>query len=122
MMTTKPKTGKASAAETGINPKLIALAAKLNEANTCALSLEAREDEPGSAANLAVQKAYRNIRKSEDKLARAAATNLEEMKLKARYADLFLVGDTMAKSIVRDLRALSRKPKATTRKEVEAAI
>jgi hypothetical protein len=42
-MTTKPKTRKAPAAETGINPKLAALAAKLDEVHTHARRVEARQ-------------------------------------------------------------------------------
>ena len=65
-MTTKPKTRKAPAA--GINPKLIALAAKIDKANV-------RADERGT---------YRVVFKLENSLAAIAATNLEEMKLKLR--------------------------------------
>jgi hypothetical protein len=67
-MTTKSKTRKTPVAATCINPKLIALAAKIDKANV-------RADERGT---------YRAVFKLENSLAAIAATNLEEMKLKLR--------------------------------------
>jgi hypothetical protein len=100
MMTTKPKTRKAPA-PAGINPKLIALAAKINKANALA-------EEHGT---------YDAVFKLEDGLAAIAAVNLEELKLKARYVDADCIvgldkqiGPLLA-SIIRDLRALAREPK-----------
>ena len=70
----KPR--KAPAAETGINPKLAALAAELDEAHAHARAVEAAADNRVSSA------AYSKIWKLGKKLARMAATNLEELKLK----------------------------------------
>jgi methionine-rich copper-binding protein CopC len=107
-MTTKPKPHKAPAAETGINPKLAALAAKLDEAHAHARLVESRQkdaDDIDAAENdCAIE--YEKLSKLEHKLAKLAATNLEEMKLKARYAKLEPTDPIVAFSIVRDLRAL----------------
>jgi hypothetical protein len=100
-MTTKPKTRKTPVAATCINPKLIALAAKIDRANVLA---EERA-------------AYDAVFKLEDSLAAIAATNLEEMKLKVRFVDLDCITGLdeqigkLPASIIRDLRALGRKPK-----------
>jgi hypothetical protein len=96
-MTTKPKTRKAPA-ETGINPKLIALAAKIDKANVLA-------EEHGT---------YDAVFKLEDRLAAIAATNLEEMKLKARYAEVDCLG--MEEQIGKLPASLNRKPRASASK------
>jgi hypothetical protein len=101
----KPETRKAPA-PAGINPKLIALAAKINKANVLA-------EEHGTCGA---------VFKLEDSLAAIAATNLEEMKLKVRYVDLDCITGLdeqigkLPASIIRDLLALDRKPKASASK------
>jgi hypothetical protein len=101
----KPKTRKAPA-PAGINPKMIALAAKINKANVLA-------EEHGTCDA---------VFKLEDSLAAIAATNLEEMKLKVRYVDAdCIVGldkqiGPLPASIILDLLALARKPKASASK------
>ncbi len=97
--------GRKVAAATGINPKLIALAAKIDEANGLA-------EKRGT---------YNAVWKLEDRLAAIAATNLEEMKLKARYAEVDCLGmeeqiGKLPASIIRDLLALNRKPRASASK------
>jgi hypothetical protein len=105
-MTTKPKTRKTSAGVTGINPKLIALAAKIDKANALA-------EKHGT---------HDAVFKLEDSLAAIAGTNLEEMKLKARYVDadcIMGLDEQLGKlpaSIIRDLLALNRKQKASASK------
>jgi hypothetical protein len=99
-MTTKPKTLKASAVTpNGINPKLIALAAKLEKANVLA---EERDS-------------YDAVFELEDRLVAMPGTNLEEMKLKARYVNVDCIHDEqigkLPASIIRDLLALNRKQK-----------
>jgi hypothetical protein len=104
-MTTKPKTRKAPA-PAGINPKLIALAAKINKANVLAEE----------------RRTYDAVFKLEDSLAAIAATNLEEMKLKVRFVDLDCIASLdeqigkLPASIIHDLLALDRKPKASASK------
>ena len=96
-MTAKPKACRASA-PAGINPKLTALAAKINKANVLA-------EEHGTCDALF---------KLEDSLAAIAATNLEEMKLKVRYVDLDCITGLdeqigkLPASIIRDLLALAQ--------------
>ncbi len=96
-MTTKPKR-KAPPAGTGINPKLTALSAKIDKASEIA-------KERGT---------YNDVFNLEDILAAIPATNLEEMKLKARYVDLDCIVDEqigkLPTSIIRDLWALNREP------------
>jgi hypothetical protein len=88
---------------TGVNPKLIALAAKIDKANALA-------EKRGTRAA---------VFKLEDSLAAIACTNLEEMKLKVRYVDADCIMDwseqigKLPASIIRDLLALNRKQKAS---------
>ena len=49
----------------------------------------------------------------EKALARTPATNLAELRIKAKFVDLFFVNDPSAESIVRDLRKLNRKREAS---------
>jgi hypothetical protein len=85
---------------------MIALAAKINKANVLA-------EEHGT---------YDAVFKLEDSLAAFAATNLEEMKLKVRCVDLDCITGLdeqigkLPASIIRDLLALDRKPKASASK------
>lgn len=80
-MTTKPKTRKAPASS--INPKLIALAAKIDEAKAYSDSLYANDQEdPADDVARAADNKTLNLEK---RLAKIAATTLEELKLKARY-------------------------------------
>jgi hypothetical protein len=63
-----------------------------------------------------VEGTYNAVFKLEDSLAAIAATNLEELKLKARYVDHDCIVDLdeqsgkLAASIIHDLLALDRKP------------
>jgi hypothetical protein len=112
-MTTKPKTRKAPAAETGINPKLTALAAKLDKAHAHARVMEARQDPNGKGGDpdeLATEKVYEKIWRLEEKLGRIDAKNLEEFKLKAHYANIDDIVDDVTYLIVLELRALDDKP------------
>jgi hypothetical protein len=117
-MTTKPKR-KAPAAETGINPKMAALAAKLDSEYARVRKMHAADD--GSLdADDARRKIYVKISNLGEKLAEVAATNLEEMRLKARYTDAFDLGhieDPLAKSIIHDLLAIGGEVSAS--KELE---
>jgi hypothetical protein len=108
-MTTKPKR---KAPATGINPKMAALAVKIDEAKAYSDSLYANdlEDPADDVARAADNKTL----KLEKRLAKIAATNLEELKLKARYVYTDSDGaesDTgIVKSIVCDVLALGGKP------------
>ena len=75
-MTTKPKTRKAPAAAIGINPKLSALAAKIDDAKARFSDLSASADR---------DRAFMEILVAEAKLDRIAAVNLDELRLKARH-------------------------------------
>jgi hypothetical protein len=90
---------------TTINPKLAAIAAKLDAAQAHLRAVKARKDDDDAEKT----KAYDRLYKLEDNLAEAVATNLDEMKLKARWADIASGDYAVAESIVRDLRALSPK-------------
>jgi hypothetical protein len=111
-MTIKPKTSKAPPAATGINPKLIALAAKIDEAKAYNDSLYANDQE--DPADDLARAADSKTLKLEKRLAKIAAANLEELKVKARYVYTDSGGaesDTgIAKSIVCDVLALDGKP------------
>jgi hypothetical protein len=71
--------------------------------------VEARQmgDYDVDAAECACAIEYDKISKLNDKLARTAGTNIEELKLKARYANIQSTDRLVTVSIVRDLRALS---------------
>ena len=74
-----------------INPRLLALAAKLDAANECARRLEARQNEDDTfierdAKEQLCAAAYAEMAKLEWRLAKTAAANVEEIKLKAKYA------------------------------------
>ena len=102
------------AREQQLNRKLIALAAKIDEIETILHSGGLGDDGEDDAA---VDK----LTELEGKLAKVAATTLEDMKLKARYVDLNCVmahniGPVPA-SIIRDLLAPGGKPKASAPKE-----
>jgi hypothetical protein len=117
-MTTKPRTRKTPVAATCINPKLIALAAKIDEIETILDSGGYGDDgEDDAAAEKLVE--------LEGKLAKVVATTLEEMKLKARYVDLNCVRadniGPLPASIIRDLLALGAKPKASAPKEAKGS-
>jgi uncharacterized protein (UPF0261 family) len=109
-MTTKPKAFKGSGGP-GLNPKLIALAAKIDKASVLA---EKRDT-------------YKAVFQLEDRFAAIAAMNLEEMKLKARYVDVDCIMDMdkqigpVPASIIRDLLALGAKPKASASKEAKGS-
>lgn len=117
-MTTKPKTRKAPAAP-GINPKMTALARKLASEYARVREMHAADDGSHDADN-ARSKIYHKISNLGDKLAEVAATNLEELRLKARYTDSLDWGhidDPLAKSIIRDLLAVGGEVSAS--KELE---
>ena len=127
-MTTKPKTRKAAARAPGVNPKLIALAAKADAAETelkrvltdvrepADLRFFANREDKTAQAAMKVADAAEGAAldvswRAAEKLSNVRATNLEELILKARRADVDFVYDVVALSIIRDLRALGRKPK-----------
>jgi hypothetical protein len=115
----RPKTREAPAELTGINPKITALAAKLASEYARVREMHAADDDSDDASN-AREKIYVNISNLGDKLAEMAATNLEEMRLKARYTDSLdwgHIGDPLAKSIIRDLLAIGGEVQAS--KELE---
>jgi hypothetical protein len=119
-MTPKPMTRKAPAA--GINPKLTALARKLDEAeaefnralDALGVADEAffcnRKDVGAQAAKLEAESAEGaacNARKKLGlKFSKIAARNLDELCLKARYADVW---DEIGGSIISDLLAIVTK-------------
>jgi hypothetical protein len=122
-MTTNPKTRKAPAP--GVNPKLIAIAAKagaveieLNRVLTdvCEaadlLFFANREDKAAQAAmkvaDAAEGAALDASGRAAEKFSKVRATNLAELILKARHADVDFIDDIVALSIIRDLRALRR--------------
>jgi hypothetical protein len=111
-MTIKPKTRKAPA--TCINPKLIALAAKADPAETelkrvltdvrepADLRFFANREDEGAACDASGRAA--------EKFSKVRATNLQELILKARHADVNFIDDVVALSIVGDLLAIGGKP------------
>ncbi len=122
-MTTKPKTRKASAGPPGVNPTLIVLAAKIDKAETelkrvlldvvepADLRFFAnREDKAAQAAcetaNAAEGAACDASGRAAEKFSKVRATNLEELILKARYADVNFIDDVVALSIISDLLAM----------------
>lgn len=135
-MTTKPRRPKAPAANpaTGVNPKLIALARKIDAAeaefdrtlgNLAPAEQRAwhnREDEAAQAALKEAQLAEEatcNASKSlGEKFSKIAATNLDELCLKARYADVW---NEIGESIILDLLAIGAKPKASASKEAKGS-
>ena len=100
--------GLAMKAPPAINPKLAAIAAKLDAAQAHLRVVKARDD-TDDPEEKELDKAYGRFFKLEDKIAEVVATNLQEMKLKARWADIASGDYAVAESIVRDLRALSPK-------------
>jgi hypothetical protein len=112
-MTTKPKARKAPAAGDDINPKLTARAVKLADAWTQWRRASALEEIGGDEADEAQGVAIEKVSDLEKALARVPATNLPELRLKAKYADLDFVNDPLTVSIVRDLRKLNRKREAS---------
>jgi hypothetical protein len=131
-MTTKPKTRKAPAP--GVNPRLVALAAKVDEAeaefNRALDVLRAaeqnawhnREDKAAQASLKKAQSAEGATcdasARAAEKFSKARATNLDELCLKARCAARYMdVWDEIVASIISDLLALGRKPKASAPKE-----
>jgi hypothetical protein len=126
-MTTKPKTCKAPAAETCINPKLIALAAKADAAETefkrvltdvvepADLRFFANREDKAAQDAMTVAVAAEDAAidasgRAAEKFSKVRATNLQELILKARHADVDFIDDVVALSIIRDLRALRRQP------------
>jgi hypothetical protein len=104
---------------TTINPKLAALAKKIDAANECARRIEAAQkdcdDSTIRAAEELCAEAYAEIAKLEFKLAKIPATNIEELALKARYARVQSYnqtewpgcgGEAIAAAVINDLRAL----------------
>jgi hypothetical protein len=88
-----------------INPKLAALAAQLDTANARYRKLLATmEDshERDDLTDVVLHKIYR----LEDRLAAVRATNLDELKLKARYVDFDCMGADLPEAIMRDLQVL----------------
>jgi hypothetical protein len=127
-MTTKPKTRKTPVAATCINPKLIALAAKAEAAETelkrvltdvrepADLRFFANREDKAAKAAMKVADAAESAAcdvsgRAAEKFSKVRATNLQELILKARHADVNFIGDVVALSIIRDLRAFGRKPK-----------
>ena len=112
----KLTTRKAPAAGIDINPKLTARAVELANAWTrwrraSALVNHGADDEV--EADEAEGVAICEVCKLEDNLARVPATNLVELRLKAKYACPEVVHDPLTVSIVRDLRKLNRKREAS---------
>jgi len=102
-----------------INPKLAALAKKIDAANECARRVEAAQkdcdDSTIRAAEELCAEAYAEIAKLEFKLAKIPATNIEELALKARYARVESYnqtewpgcgGQAIAAAVISELRAL----------------
>jgi hypothetical protein len=102
-MTTKPKTRKAPAP--GINPKLIALAAKVDTAETefkrvlldvvepADLRFFANHEDKATQAAREAAEAAEGVAcdasgRAAENFSKFRATNLEELVLKARYADV----------------------------------
>jgi hypothetical protein len=123
----KPKTRKAPA-PAGINPKMIALAAKADAAETelkrvltdvrepADLRFFANREDKTAQAAMKVADAAEGAAcdasgRAAEKLSKVRATNLQELILKARHADVSFIDDVVALSIIRDLRAFGRKPK-----------
>jgi hypothetical protein len=104
------------------NPKLIALAAKLDAEKAQARVMEARQKgaDDIDAAEEACAAAYCKISALAFKLAKTTATNLEELALKARFAEVTSYdqkdwpgtgSQAAAASIIRDLLALDANPR-----------
>jgi len=122
-MTAKPKPRKAAPRAPGVNPKMIALAEKIDKAEAefiRALDVlrvadekffSNREDAGAQAAQLEAESAEdatcNASKKLGEKFSKIAATNLDELCLKARYADVW---DEIGESIISDLLALGAKP------------
>jgi hypothetical protein len=115
-MTTKP------VAATCINPKLIALAAKADAAETELKRVLTDVREPADLRFFANREEMKLADAAEgaagdasgraaEKFSKVRATNLQELILKARHADVNFIDDVVALSIIRDLRALGRKPR-----------
>jgi hypothetical protein len=98
---------KAPAPRTGINPKLAAIAAKLDAAKVNLANLEVLESNEDD--DRAIAAADGIALKLELQLANTAATSLEELKLKARYVGFSIINEApeLTDSIIRDLHALS---------------
>jgi hypothetical protein len=114
MMTTKPKTRKALAAGDYINPVLIARAVKLADAwkhYRKLHSLVGADDE--AEADNAASDAIVEVCEHERRLSRIPATNLAELRIKAKYACPDFVDDPLANSIISDLCRLNRKREAS---------
>ena len=108
-MTTKPKTRKAQVA--GINPKMIALAAKIDEAN---VELAHVLDEALNPARRLERAANDAVILAEERFSAIRATNMDELVFKARQvakeAVEGLYDFRLAQSIVDDLLAIGGKP------------
>jgi hypothetical protein len=132
-MTTKPKTRKTPVAAACINPKLIALAAKAGAAETelkrvlddvvepADLRFFANREDKAAQAAMEVADAAEGVAldasgRAAEKLSNVRATNLEELILKARRADVDFIYDVVALSIIRNLRALAREPVSKARR------
>ena len=132
--TEKPKTRKAKAPAPGVNPRLVALAAKVDEAeaefNRALDVLRAaeqnawhnREDKAAQASLKKAQSAEGATGNASEmtakKFSKVRATNLDELCLKARYAARYMdLWDEIVESIISDLIALGAKPKASAPKE-----
>ena len=112
----------------GINPKLIALARKIDEAeaeldraleNLAPAERAAWRNHEDKAAQASLKKAESaeeatcNARKKlGEKFRKIAATNLDELCLKARYADVW---DEIGDSIISDLLAIGGEPRSGSR-------
>jgi hypothetical protein len=121
-MTPKPKTRNAPAARTCINPKLIALAVKIDKAEAeLRRAMEnlapAEQNAWHNHEDKAAQAALKEARSAEDatcnaskklgeKFSKIAAANLDELCLKARYATVW---DEIVESIISDLLTLGAK-------------
>jgi hypothetical protein len=90
---------------TTINPKMATIVAKLDAAK--AISKAAMNAPNAEKNESAVEATFDPVWGLEDRLAKIAATNLDELKIKARYADVDThIRDALTESIIRDLRAL----------------
>jgi hypothetical protein len=105
---------------TTINPKLTAIARKLDAARECARRVEALQQEDDDdiereEKERACAAAYDEISKLEFKLAKITAANVAELALKARYARIEAWdqaewpgcgGEAIAVAVINELRAL----------------
>ena len=106
-----------------MNQKLLRLAAKLDTAHECARRLEALQHEDDDVLEREEKErccdaAYDEIAKLEWKLAKIPATNVEEIKLKAKYARVEFYYDesnwpgagdlAITVAVIADLRALGQ--------------